>query len=58
MRGNSERAKKAQNIVLEETSMEFITDVIETPDFVEIKGECGGDMLCYRVYDDGSVYAK
>ena len=38
--------------------LELIYREIKTPDFVEIHGEIGGDVLCYRVYNDGSVYEK
>ncbi len=30
--------------------MEYVTDVIPTPDFVEVHGRAGGDDLCFRVY--------
>ena len=41
------------------SSQEFdITIEIPTPDFVEIVGRVGGDIVTYRVYDDGSVYEK
>lgn len=41
-----------------ENRLEIIYDRHITPDFVEIKGEIGGDVLCYRVYKDGSIYEK
>ena len=52
----NERIKKAQDIALE--FLEYIIDVREARDFIEIVGCIGGDVLTYRVYDDGSVYAK
>lgn len=46
-----------------EDSVEIIYDVFEASDFVEVKGEIGGDLVCYRVYFDSNdnvdgVYAK
>lgn len=41
-----------------EDRLEIIYGRHNTPDFVEIKGEIGGDLLCYRVYKDGSIYEK
>ena len=51
-----ERVKKAQNKALE--SLDYILETIPEPDFVEIVGRMGGDMVTYRVYDDGSVYER
>ncbi len=55
---NKKRINKAQDAVLTQTCIEIITDVHETPDFVEVRGECGGDVLTYRVYDDGDIYER
>lgn len=55
---NKKRINKAQDAVLTQTCIEIITDVHETPDFVEVRGECGGDALTYRVYDDGNIYER
>ena len=41
-----------------EDRLEIIYSQNKTPDFIEIKGEIGGDMLCYRVYNDGSICEK
>lgn len=41
-----------------ESRLEVIYVTRSTPDFVEIQGEIGGDVLCYRVYNDGSIYEK
>ena len=38
--------------------LDYILETISTPDFVEIAGRVGGDVVTYRVYDDGSVYEK
>lgn len=55
---NEQRSDKAQDKVLEETCMEYVTDVHETPNFVEVHGNAGGDDVCYRVYDDGSITCR
>lgn len=52
------RTEKAQDRVLDETCMEYVTDVIPTPDFVEVHGRAGGDDLCFRVYDNGAIYER
>ena len=45
---------------LEETRnyFDFLYEEIKTPDYVQIRGNIGGDVSTYRVYNDGSVYAK
>lgn len=52
----SERIRKAQDKVMEH--LDYILETVPTPDFVEIVGRVGGDIVTYRVYDDGSVYGK
>lgn len=52
------RTEKAQDRVLDETCIEYVTDVIPTPDFVEVHGRAGGDDLCFRVYDSGEIYER
>lgn len=61
--GNNSKAKdkrvdEAQDRVLNETCMEFVTRVISTPDYVEVHGCAGGDDVCYRVYNDGAIYER
>lgn len=51
-----ERVMKAQDKAME--SLDYILETIPTPDFVEIIGRVGGDTVTYRVYNDGSVYAR
>jgi hypothetical protein len=51
--------KKAVQILYDNTPMEIIYNSTETSDFFEFRGECAGDMMCYRVYkEDGAIYAK
>ena len=52
----SERIRMAQDKVMEH--LDYILETIPTPDFVEIAGRVGGDIVTYRVYDDGSMYGK
>ena len=52
----SERIRKAQDKVMEH--LDYILETVPTSDFVEIVGRVGGDVVTYRVYDDGSVYEK
>lgn len=52
----TERVRQAQDKVLEH--LDYIMEIVPTPDFVEIVGRVGGDVVTYRVYDDGSVYGK
>lgn len=51
-----ERIRKAQDMVLER--LDYILETVPTPDFVEIVGRVGGDVVTYRVYNDGSIYGK
>lgn len=50
--------KEAQELIFNNTPMEIIYDTVKTPDFIEFKGECGGDLMRYRVYNDGTIYEK
>lgn len=45
---------------LEETRdrFDYVLEEHKTPDFTEIIGNMGGDVLTFRVYKDGSVYEK
>lgn len=53
---NKDRVNKAQDKALE--SLDYILDCVETPDFVEVVGKMGGDVITYRIYDDGRVYER
>jgi len=56
MRKDKTRAKKAMDIALEQ--LDYIMDYYAVPDFVEVTGRVGGDVITYRIYDDGSVYER
>ncbi len=53
-----DRIDKAQDRVLSETCMEYVTDVYAAPDFVQVDGNAGGDNVCYRVYNDGTMVER
>ncbi|MCX4379318.1 MAG: hypothetical protein OSJ61_24640 [Lachnospiraceae bacterium] len=52
----TERVKNAQNKALE--YLDYILEMVPASDFVEIVGRVGGDVVTYRVYNDGSVCEK
>lgn len=56
MRKDKTRVKKAIDIALER--LDYIIDYEVTPDFVEIVGKMGGDVITYRIYDDGSIFER
>ena len=56
MRRNETREKKAMELALER--LDYIMDYQMAPDFVEVTGRVGGDVVTYRIYDDGSVYER
>lgn len=56
MARNKERVNKAQDRALE--SLDYVMEFHETPDFVEVTGRVGGDVITYRVYDDGTMYER
>lgn len=49
------RVSKALDRIFEETPMEYTIEVYEARDFVEVVGRAGGDILTYRVYDNGRI---
>ena len=51
-----ERIDKAQEIAIE--YFDYLIETTPTLDYVQIVGSIGGDISTYRIYDDGSVYAK
>ena len=52
-RKQSEKVKAATEKVLE--YMDYILEVTEWTDFVEIVGKIGGDTITQRFYDNGLV---
>ena len=56
MRGNQARVKRAMELALEH--LDYIIDHHTAPDFVEVTGRMGGDVITYRIYNDGSMYER
>ena len=50
------RVKRALDIAVER--LDYVIDYNATSDFVEVTGKMGGDVITYRIYDDGSVYER
>lgn len=38
--------------------LDYIMDYYAALDFVEVTERVGGDVITYRIYDDGSVYER
>ena len=55
-RDTEERIRKAQDKALER--LDYILETVSALDFAEIVGRVGGDVVTYRVYNDGSVCEK
>lgn len=47
-----------KKIVYEKTPIDKIIDYYETREFIEVTGRAGGDVLTYRIYNDGSVCVR
>lgn len=54
MAGKNGRTDRAQERALE--YLDYIMECSEELDFVEVTGRAGGDVVTYRIYDDGSMY--
>ena len=54
----TERGFGAQNLLLNEHGVDYILDCVTTPDYVQCVCSMGGDIITYRVYDDGTVVEK
>lgn len=53
---NKERVNNAQKKALE--NLDYVMECRAAPDFVEVTGSIGGDVVTYRVYDNGDMYAR
>lgn len=54
-------AKNRRTDTAQEKALEYpdyIMECSEELDFVEVTGRVGGDVVTYRVYDDGSMYVR
>ena len=56
MSGNETRVKRAMEQALEH--LDYIIDYDTSPDFIEVTGRMGGDVITYRIYNDGSMYER
>lgn len=56
MAAKNGRTDRAQEKVLE--YLDYIMECFETSGFVEATGRVGGDVVTYRVYDDGRMYVR
>ena len=56
MAAKNGRTDRAQEKAL--AYLDYIMECFETPDFVEVTGRMGGDVITYRVYDDGTMYER
>ena len=50
------RISKAQDIALE--YFDCLLETTPAPDYVQVVGSIGGEVCTYRIYNDGSVYAR
>lgn len=50
--------KEALKIIFKDTPIEYIIDIRNGLNFVEVVGDAGGDVLTYRVYNDGTLVAR
>ena len=49
---------KIKKMVYDKTPIATIIDYYETREFIEVTGRAGGDVLIYRIYNDGSVCVR
>ena len=49
---------KAEKLLYEEIGYDYIIEAHETPDFYEFIVSMGGDILRFRVYNNGTIRAK
>lgn len=38
--------------------MDYVVECCAARDFVEVTGHMGGDVVTFRVYDDGNMYER
>ena len=56
MAAENRKTARAQEKALE--YLDYIMECVEASDFVEVTGRVGGDVVTYRIYDDGSMYVR
>ena len=50
--------EEATKIINENTAIEIILSIDKAPDYYQIVGYTGGDILTYRVYNSGTLAQK
>lgn len=50
--------QEAQIMLDDEIGYDYIIEAHQSPDFYDFIVSIGGDAIKYRVYKDGSIYAK
>ena len=50
--------EEAIKIINENTAIEIIMSIDKAPDYYQIVGYAGGDILTYRVYNSGALTQK
>ena len=56
MRKERTRVKRAMELAMEH--LDYIIDHRTAPEFVEVTGRMGREMITYRIYNDGSMYER
>lgn len=56
MRKERTRVKRAMELAMEH--LDCIIDHRTAPEFVEVTGRMGREMITYRIYNDGSMYER
>lgn len=54
----TQREKEAVNKVKKECGVERVLDTVEMRDCVEVVGKCGGDVVTFRVMNNGQIYER
>ena len=52
------KIEKAKKILFENTPADKILGYADCGNYVEFDCKAGGDLICYRVYNDGSIVEK
>ena len=50
--------KKAKEFLFNQTPADKILDTYKDKDFVEFVTKCGGDVVVYRIYNNGTIGEK
>lgn len=53
-----DREDRAQELLLNERGVDYIMECDSTPDFVQCVCSIGGDVVTFRVYDNGTITQK